>query len=250
MSLLANQRKRSSVEIIDASVQVFRAHALPLLTIAAIVVIPPAVIEVFVPPVVKVFVSLASNLLFTLGGGATSIYVTSFMTGSEISASQAFGRASPRFGRILGAGIGSGLAVILGALLLVIPAFIFGARFALATTVAAVEDDVTAKRPLDRSWNLTRGHALHILATVALTILISIVVLFGGSFLVGLVTGALRLEQSMTELLVAPITLIVAPFAWIVMTLLYIDVRVRVEGADIEAMVAELPRASAGTPVA
>jgi hypothetical protein len=54
----------------------------------------------------------------------------------------------------------------------------------------------------------------------------------------------------MTELLVTPLSLVIAPFAWVVMTLLYIDVRVRVEGADIEAMVAELPRPSAGTPVA
>jgi hypothetical protein len=250
MSLLANQRARSAVEIIDASVQVLRAHALSLLTISAIVVVPPAVIEAFVSTEVKIFVSLVSNLLFTLGGGAASIYVTSFMTGTEIPASQAFGQASRRFGRIFVAGLGYGLAVILGTFLLVVPAFIFGSRFALATTIAAVEDDTTGKRPLDRSWNLTRGHTMHVLATLGVTILICLIVVFGGAFVIGLLTGALGVDQAMTELLVTPLTLVIAPFAWVVMTLLYIDVRVRVEGADIEAMVAELPRPSAGSPVA
>jgi len=250
MSLLANQRERSATEIVDASVRLFRAHALTLFAIAAIVVIPPAVIGVFVTPGVRLVISLVQNLLFTLGGGAASIYITCIMTGSELSAGQAFGRASRRFGKILGAGIGYGLVVILGMFLLVVPAFIFAARFGLATTIAAVEDGDDAKRPLDRSWKLTKGHALHVLSTLALTILIGIVVLFGGAFLIGMLTGAFGLDETMTELLVTPLSLVIAPFAWVVMTLLYIDVRVRVEGADIEAMVAELPRPSAGTPVA
>jgi hypothetical protein len=250
MSLLANQRKRSSVEIIDASVHFFRAHALSLLAIAAVVVIPPAVLEVFVPPTMKPLFSLAENLLLTLAGGAASVYVTTLLTGTELSVGESFGRVSRRFGRILTAQVGYGLALILGLVLLVIPGLIFGSRLALATTIAAVEDDEAAKKALERSWRLTKGHAMHVLGTLFVTVLVWSVVVFGGSFVLGLITGALGLADSLTDLLVASLTIVAAPFVWTVSTLLYIDVRVRVEGADIEAMVAELPRASAGTPVA
>ena len=43
--------------------------------------------------------------------------------------------------------------------------------------------------------------------------------------------------------------MVVASFVWVAMTLLYIDVRVRLEGADIAAMVAELPKPAVGSPV-
>jgi hypothetical protein len=43
--------------------------------------------------------------------------------------------------------------------------------------------------------------------------------------------------------------MIIAPFVWMAFTFLYLDVRVRVEGADIEAMVAELPQSPVSAPI-
>jgi hypothetical protein len=249
MSLLANQRARSATEIVDASVQFYRAHAIPLLTIAAIVTIPPALVGFFAPPGFAVLVNLVGNLLLSVGGGAASVYAIIVMTEGEAQATygEAFRRVSRRIGRVIAAQIVFGLAVIVGSVLLVIPGLIFAVRFSLATTIAAVEG-TDSNKSLNRSWALTKGHAMHAFKALAIGLGVMVLVVLGGSFLIGLLAAPLGLDDSTTTLLVEPLFTAVMPFIWMLVTMLYIDLRVRVEGADIEAMVAVLPPSQVGIP--
>jgi len=246
MSLLANQRARSATEIVDASVRFLRAHAIPLYTIAALVTIPPAVIKVFVPEGVQILIGFAENLLFPIGGAAVSVYATSVMTEGESSVGAAFRGLSGRFWKVIAAQIAFNIAVFLGLLLVVIPGLIFAVRCSLAPTVAALEKTSNSNKALERSWALTKGHSMHVLGTLLLCVGISVLVVLGGSFLLGLAAAAVGLEDSSIEILVTLLMLLVSPFVWMALTLLYIDLRVRVEGADLEAMVASLPASPAG----
>lgn len=246
MSLLANQRPRRAIEIVDASVQLYRAHALSLMTIAAIVVVPPAVIIALVPPLIGGVVNLASNLLLAVGSGAVATYVFALMTEGEISVNESF-RRSPA-GKVIGAQILYGLAVIFGAVLLIIPGVIFAIRFALAGVIAAIEK--TDSQSFNRSWALTKGHTGHVFLTVVLGFVISMILIGGGMILSGMLSEWLQLDESLGSLLLSPLMVVTVPFGSIVATLLYVDLRVRNEAADISAMVAELPRPASGTPVA
>jgi hypothetical protein len=247
MSLLAHQRTRSATELIDASIQFFRGHAVPLLTIAAIVTIPPAIITALVPKAFETITGFLGNLLSSVGGAAVTLYVVAVMQEGEISVGEAFHRV--KAGSVIAAQILYGLAVIFGTLLLVIPGIVFLIRYSLATTVAAVEG-TNSSQSVKRSWALTKGHSMHVLGTLALGFFLAMIVLFGGAFVLGLLAGAVGLDDSATDLLVTPMLVLVAPFVWVLVTLLYLDVRMRVEGADIQAMVAELPGAPTGAPVA
>jgi membrane-anchored glycerophosphoryl diester phosphodiesterase (GDPDase) len=130
-----------------------------------------------------------------------------------------------------------------------VPGVIFAVRLALANTITAIEG-TESSRSINRSWSLTKGHAMHVFRTMALGLVICLIIMAGGGFIAGMATDALAVEDSIAELLLTPIVMIVASFAWIVVTLLSVAVRIRVEGADIEAMVAELPPSAATAPVA
>jgi hypothetical protein len=244
MSLLANQRARSATEIVDASAQLFRANAVPLMTIAAIVIIPPAIAALFLPPELERVLSFVENILLGIGGGAATLYILALMTEGEITVREAFHRVP--VGKVIAAQILFGLAVIAGAILLIIPAFIFAVRYSLATTVAAAERTASGAS-LKRSWTLTKGHFWHAFGTMLLGFGVVLIVVVGASVVLGIVAGGL--DDAMRDLFVNFIMAVVTPFAWAVATMLYIDLRVRVDGADVEAMIAELPRSNSGIPV-
>jgi hypothetical protein len=247
MSILANHRARSATEIVDASAQFCRAHAIPLATIAAVVIVPPAVVGAFVSEGVAIVVNLIGNLLLGIGGGATSLYAVAVMTEGDATVGGAFSKVSRHSGRIIAAQIVYGFAIIVGAVLLVVPGLIFAVRYGLATTIAAVEG-ADSSLSLKRSWALTKGHGMHAFRTMVIGFGIAFLVVVGGGIVLGIAAESMGLPDSTTNLVATPLMVVTAPFVWVVATLLYIDVRVRVEGADIEAMVAELPRPAVGTP--
>lgn len=246
MSLLASQRARRPAEILDASVQLYRMHAASFILIAAIITLPPAVIGVFVPDAIRGVLTLIGNLLLPLGAAATSLFIAAVMTEGEISVGESF-RRIPRMGSVIGSQIVYGLAVALSTLFFVIPGLIVAIRLALVTPVLVIEE--TGIDPaLKRSWALTKGHWWHTFKTIIAGYGVGFVLFMGLAFLVGLLAGALNLPTPVVDLLTSAMFALFAPLFWIVSTLLYIDLRVRVEGADVEAMVADLGSAASEAP--
>ena len=130
-----------------------------------------------------------------------------------------------------------------GALLVVVPLFIFITVRLLFTTQAIVLEGHGAVGGLRRSWNLVRGSFWRTLGIIfLLNILISVLagmpaaaVSFGLN-LAGDPIRNLTRNQAITVFLTQIGTILATPIALSIYTLLYYDLRVRKEGYDIEML--------------
>ncbi len=243
MSLLAQHRPRGIAEILDASIQFYRAHVGVLLVISIAVIFPPALIGAFAPLELRTIISRVGNIFVPVAQGAIALVVAAVLAdGTQIGAAEAFRRLGKRSGEMVGVQIMSGIIIILGLILLVVPGIIAIVWTAVAGPVVAIEG-VGSSAALSRSRVLARGLGKHVFGTLVLSWVIAFTVLFGLSFVVGLLSGVVGLGTEaidfISEMLFAPIL----PLLSIPVVFLYYDLRVRSEGADIEAMVADLPGA-------
>ena len=244
MSLLANHRPRGAAEILDASAGIYRAHIGVLLVISIAVVLPPAILRAFLPTDLGNVISLAGNLLVPLAQGAIILLVSAALEeGKAISAGEAYRRLGKHGGGIIGVQIMTGILVILGLILLIVPGIIAIAWTAVAGPVVVLEG-ISSGHALTRSRALARGQVKHVLGTLLLAWVIVLALIVGISFALGLLGAVVGLgamaTQFLTELLFAPML----PLLSIPVALLYYDLRIRNEGADIDAMVAGLPAAA------
>jgi uncharacterized BrkB/YihY/UPF0761 family membrane protein len=136
----------------------------------------------------------------------------------------------------------SALLTTLGFAALVIPGFIALAWTATAVPSAAIEE-LSLRDALDRSRALARGRVGHVLGTLSLVWLILAVLFFG---LVFVVTTVIMMDSTrpvlfILALLMRLVRVPVFPLIGVVSTLLYYDLRVRSEGADVAAMIEALP---------
>lgn len=241
MSLIAQHRPRSASEILDASAQFYRAHLGVLLVIATAVILPPAILRTMAPAGLGPFVSLVGNLLIPVGQGAMILLVKAVLEeGQEISAGEAYRRLGDRTGEMVGAQMMSGILVILGLIVLVIPGILAFAWTSVVGPVVAIER-ARGSAALGRSRELTRGLTKHVLGTILLAWILMFILIIGASFSLGLLGGVIGLGESATEFISELLFVPLLPLITIPVAFLYYDLRIRNEGADIDAMVAELP---------
>jgi hypothetical protein len=234
---LANHRPRGVGEILDASFTFYRANFATCLTIAMIVIAPAAVIKAFVPPALLQLVGFIGNLFVFIAQGAIAAMVAaSIERGETLDVGTAFRATAGRRGSLIGAQIESGLMVVIGFILLVIPGFIALAWTAVSVPVVVVEG-LGYSKAVSRSGALSRGRWGHVLGTLLLSWAIAIVLLVGMSAVAGITGIGTGVVTFVSEILFA----FVIPVPSIAMTFLYYDLRVRTESADLDAMVAELP---------
>jgi Kef-type K+ transport system membrane component KefB len=80
-----------------------------------------------------------------------------------------------------------------------------------------------------------------VLGTSLLAWVIVMVLVFGAAIMLGLVFGMFGLPDRITEMLGGILMVPLFPLIGVTMSLLYYDLRVRSEGADVQAMVNALP---------
>ena len=244
MSLLTDYRPRRATEILDASFQLYRAHASALIVIAAIVFVPPAVLGAMAPSELGRVIELAGNLLIPVAQGATAVLVAAAFDGRSIEAGEAFGQLRGRIGTLVLLQIVSGILMVFGLVLLVVPGIIAIIWTAVSQPVAAIEG-VPTTESLRRSRDLARGHGMHVLGTLLLMVVLLFAMLIGGGLAVGILASLVGLGEGaidfVAELLIVPLY----PLLGVATSLLYFDLRVRREGADLEAMAAALPTGDA-----
>jgi hypothetical protein len=124
--------------------------------------------------------------------------------------------------------------------LLIVPGVIAFAWLAVATPVAAIEG-LRNSAALGRSRELSRGHTLHVLGTMLLVWAIVIAIVVGGALSTGLVFGLIGVPDRVSDLIAEIMMIPLFPLAGIATTLLYYDLRVRNEGADVGSMIDALP---------
>ncbi|MEZ5377488.1 MAG: hypothetical protein R2733_13360 [Acidimicrobiales bacterium] len=131
--------------------------------------------------------------------------------------------------------VASHVATILGTLACLLPGFFFLAMSSLLSPVIAVEEAVSIKAALKRSWRLARANSGAVYGLI-IAIFFTGLFLQGGLFLlVSLFTGLPErsfLVVNAAALLIGQ--LLILPLNGAAMSLLYLDARFRTEGFDLE----------------
>ena len=241
MSQLAHTRPRSVAEIIDAGFRIYRAHWGDLVVLSALLLVPPALLTVVTPAWFHTVIQLAENLMFLVVQGAIAVLVSAAMEADgAISAAETLRRFGGRAGPVLGASVVSGILIVIGSFFFLIPGIIIVVWTAVAAPVAAIEH-VRSSRALARSRDLTRGHFWHVLGTLVFAWLIMIVLAFGAGMTLGIAFEIIGVPDVISDGLEGLVFVALFPFVGVAVTLLYYDLRVRNEGADLMAMIEALP---------
>jgi hypothetical protein len=224
-------------------------------------------------PIVWFSIMVASLILGTIGVGATTFIISERYLGRSLPAGAAFGRAVPYFGRILVVSILAGLALMAGALLMLLPSgiilasgslpavpvmvvgslllvllvvvleLVIASGMLLAVPALVLEGLPNGTRALSRSWQLTRGLRAKGLLTVSVALFLLIIPTLAAEFLVTMFGTGPR-EQGDTPLALAAaavvLSTIISPYVYVVVTVLYYDARVRKEAFDLEMLAAEM----------
>ena len=241
MSTLAHTRSRTPTEIVDASFQFYKAHAGDLLVLSALLLVPPMLIEAITPAPYDRLVEVATNLMLVVSQGAVALLVASALEeDSALTAGEVLRRFGGKAGSVIAVAIMSGILMMFGLVLLVIPGVLAAVWFAVATPVAAIEGRRNSDA-LGRSRDLARGHFWHVLLTVLLAMIIFFALAIGASFALGLVVAMLGLPERLVELVTGVVMVPLFPLLGVSTSLLYFDLRIRREGADMFALAEMLP---------
>ena len=195
-----------------------------------------------------VVASLLSWIATILLAGLFTVIVSQAVLGHRATLGQAWAKVRPQLWRLLGLSIMSGLFIGLGALLCVIPGIYLYAALAVSAPALILERGKVFGS-MGRSRHLVTDKWWRTFGILLLTVIISSIVSFvveipfllagGGSILFGgldSVDTNYVLLQALTTIGGIVAGAVTYPFAASVTTLMYVDLRMRKEGLDIELM--------------
>lgn len=274
-------RPLSVGEILDRSFGLFRRLAIPLIVVQLIcvgLVVPLQSYFVAGGQQISVgyfAVFLLGFLLSSLASAATALIISRTYLGARLAPVPAIGLALPKvvpllllslsLGLILfvsllptlllvtaggamlqqaaagGASLTVGvIAMLVGVLLMALPFFVLAGL--LVTTPALVIEDLGAGRALTRSWQLTRGNRVRVIAVLFVTVVVLLIPYMGVAVLGVVLTGGANSggAAALFTALSSLTSLVLTPLFYCVLTLMYYDLRVRREGFDLERLATSL----------
>lgn len=190
--------------VIRITLSVWRRDALPLTLVAVLFSAPLVPIVLAVGDTSRAYF-LANGLIGLFTSGALCAGVVTDLRGSRPRVGEMLAVALLRSGSLLLASLVSGLLIVLGLLLLVVPGAILWAGLFVTVPVLAAESNRGAGQALRRSWELTRGRRLPVFAVALASLLPSIIGVVFAIFVGELVFGGSRIGSAILELLLAPI---------------------------------------------
>jgi hypothetical protein len=242
-------RPLSLGEVLDVSFGLYRAKFGPLIVVTVASQIIPSMFRVYFGSTGELMINLPLLLAYyllaivlsSIGIAASTRIVADAYLGRETSAGAALGSAASLLGRIVAVSVTSSLLIVVGFLLLIVPGFILMSGLMLGTVVTVLETPASTVAALGRSWELSKGYRVKVLATlfcVFVMLMVPTVVVGAlwavlGSFAGG--SGGLAMQILSTVL-----ALFIYPFFYTVITVLYYDLRVRKEGFDLELLASQL----------
>lgn len=248
MSDVPALRPLSLGEVLDVSFGLYRSLFVPLVVVAVICQAIPMTLGVYLGVSQGLFVNITLSLLYvvlaailgSLGVAASTFIVSDAYLGRETSATVALHRALGLLGRLIIISFLTWILVGLGFLLVIVPGIILLSGLLLGPVVAVLEAPPSATAAMGRSWELTRGFRGKVFLTmiVALCLLMVPSIAIGGlGALFGDTEGAAALVIVVLE---SVLQIFIYPFVYVVMTVLYYDLRVRKEGFDLELLASSL----------
>lgn len=242
-------RPLSLGEVLDVSFGLYRSLFVPLLVVAVICQAIPMALGVYLGASGAMFSNLSLSLLYgalavilgSIGVAASTFIVSDAYLGRETSATLALQRSTTLLGRLIVISILTSILVGLGFLLLIVPGVILLSGLLLSTVVVVLEAPPSATAAMGRSWDLTRGFR----GKVFLSVLVAFLLLLVPSIAIG-GAGAIFGDSDGTVSLIilvleSVLQIFIYPFVYVVMTVLYYDLRVRKEGFDLELLASSLP---------
>src|SRR5262245_14693141 len=189
---------------------------------------------------------LAALVLQSIGTGAILYIIVQEYIGEHVTVGQALGYALGRFLPLLGASIIYGLVVFVGTLLCIAPGIYFAVTYLFATQVVGMES-LGPIAAMNRSQQLVDGHRWRVLGVVVLLF----VCIIGAGLVVGQIEQVLPSQELVRtrdgfqiklhltnylihQLLAVAINVVLGTYYSICCTLLYLDLRIRKEGFDLE----------------
>ena len=241
-------RTRTVTEIVDAAFKLYSRNMAQYVFVTAIAYSPALVASLILrpgdlsttnpDPMKAVSGFLVTMLISIVGIAIMNAVITALGSraylGEDVDVQAALRQSLPRVPSLLLAAFVSGICYIAGWLL-----FLVGFFWVAALLFAVVPIIVLERRgvigSIARSARLSKGHKLHILGTLLMayaiyllgSIAISIVFAFTGSFV--LITLASTLY-----------TIVAFPVVGLTTMVLYYDMRIRLEGFDLERMTQQL----------
>jgi hypothetical protein len=251
-------------EILDTALAVYRRHAFSLWRVVAVVVALPAALNGALAVAEKQvrdsdgssgsllllesLVLLVSFLAFSLAIAAAYRLVADAYLGRTIDPGESLRFGVRRFASVLGVSLLVGVLVAIASIFLLIPGIYLYVTWSLAVPVLLGERlGVTAA--LGRSHALVRTRFWPCAGVLVLTLLLVLIISFALLAVVAAIVGSsdnqavIFLVQGVSSLISDALVL---PFQVAVTTVLYIDLRVRKEGFDIQLMTHALDRDGAG----
>ena len=240
-------RPLSAGEVLDVSFGFYRAHFVPLVTIAALSRVVPDVLGIYVEQSGGIMANLTlgivqlilSIVLSMVGVAATTSVVSDGYLGRSMQAGEAIRNALGMLGRLLVVSISSGMLIFFGIILLIVPGLVAMSGLALASVVVVLE----VKAPVEamqRSWNLTTSFRRKILGVLSITLLLLVV----PGFAIGVftaITSASAEPGILAMVANSVLALFIFPFVYVATVVLYYDIRVRKEGFDLELLAGDMP---------
>jgi uncharacterized membrane protein len=249
-------RPLSMGEILDVSFQLYRRHFAALAMVALICSGLPVLLSLFIEAsggmLQHVWLTLAYYGIFVvlsaIATAATVFIVSESYLGRPLSAGEALNRATPFLWRVIACSILTGLLVMVGFLLFLVPGIVLLCGLILAFPALVLEPGSTASGALARSWALTRGSRWRIfgmLLTLGLLLYVPIVALTALAALVlpDAPTGSVMSGGLIGLVMAAVVQLFLYPLFYCVLTVSYYDLRVRKEGFDLEVLAQTLQTA-------
>src|SRR6478736_4797582 len=260
--------QRGLGDILTAAFELYRANAVKLIQIVAIVVIPLTFVSslltkvIFKPTcnaadlqtaqtvqdvvnkctggfargallsAITFFIAISIQQLLagavTRGGAAATL-------GREVDVSASYRYAFSRIGGLIGLALLIGLIVGVGFILLIIPGIIF-LVFLSVSVAAFIVERLGVTDAMSRSWKLVSGSWWHTLA-----------VIFVAAIIAGVINGILTAIGGNTFfgawILSAIAQIITAPFVALLSVVLYVDLRARHESLNATTLATDLDRA-------
>ena len=256
--------QRGLGDILSVAFEVYKANAVKLIQIVAIVVIPLTFVMALLTQVafkqhcdaqhVQSLSDLTKNCTTSFGRSLLIGALTSFIAiaiqqlllgaltrgaagaliGRDVDVSASYQYAFSRLGPLIGLAILIALVVGVGFILLIIPGIIFLVFLAVSVPAFIIEG-LGVTDSMSRSWKLVSGSWWHTLA-----------VIFVAAIVAGVINGILTAIGGNTFfgawILSAIAQIITAPFVALVSVILYIDLRSRHESLNASTLAADLDR--------
>lgn len=243
---LAHLRPLTAGEILDGAFVLYRRHFGVLVAAALIPALPVLAYWTAVaaagaaPEEPPRALAMYDGIVTLLVWGALIGLCSAAATGEPVSLGAAYRRARDCFWRLFGVSFLSGLATLVGLLLLVVPGVAALFLFFLASHATVIEG-AGVSESLERSLALSRANWRRVAGTLVVTG--SILILPFGLLVtgVGMAADAAPWLVAVSGVLENLLYVLFYPFAAAATTLLYYDCRVRSEAVDLEAAAERLP---------